>query len=176
MEPRPETGPEELLLGDVPALVDGEELRPGNRGQSGDIRQGEKIHPARSPGDKAVGNSRIGMQDDGHRPVELLIRPEAGGSRKRDAVLLQQRPVNGGQRVEPARIDQLIVPGPERGPTESPRVIARGGEELDLCVGAQGQNGGHEGRHEVTFHRLTACGRRRRSPPGRSSGRGRTSR
>ena len=57
VETLPETGPEELLLGDVPALVDSEELRPGNRGQSGDIRQGEKIHPARSPGDKAVGNT-----------------------------------------------------------------------------------------------------------------------
>ena len=162
VEACPEAGPEELLLRDVPALVDGEELRPGNRGHPGHVRQGEQVHPPGRPGDEAVGNARIGVQDDGHRPGELLVRPEAGRGRKRDAVLLQQRPVNGGQRVEPAGIDQLIVSGPERGPAEAPRVIARGGEQLDLRVGAKGQNGGHEGRHDVTFHRFKACGRRRK--------------
>ena len=162
VEPRPEAGPEELLLRDMPALVDSEELRPGNRGHPGHVRQGKQVHPPGRPGNEAVGNARIGMQDDGHRLGELLVRPEAGGSRKRDAVLLQQCPVNGGQRVEPAGIDQLIVACLERGPAETPRVVARGGEELDLRVGAKGQNGGHEGRHDVTFHRFKACGRRRK--------------
>ena len=32
VEALPEAGPEELLLGDVPALMDGEEFRPGDRG------------------------------------------------------------------------------------------------------------------------------------------------
>ena len=103
----------ELQLGDVTVFVDGQGGDPRHRFGGIGIGQRIEVHPHRGPGNAAVGFSAEGVKDHRHRPFVQAAGQVADAAADLRPEFLQGTGINPGQGVQPARVDQFVMVGPE---------------------------------------------------------------